>query len=97
MYKRQTYIEAEAGISSAPLHKKIQVIESPKLDEYKCTVDWFNADEIRKKFDDWDFSHNGRIRQSIRMFDLSQESDADFVICDFVAPLVEMRNNFKAD
>ena len=22
---------------------------------------------------------------------------SDFVICDFVAPLVEMRNNFKAD
>lgn len=95
--KLKTYIEAEAGISSAPLDKQIRVIESPKLDEYKCTVDWFNADEIRKKFDDWDFSHTGRIRQSIRMFDLSQESNADFVICDFVAPLVEMRNNFKAD
>jgi len=95
--KLKTYIEAEAGVSSAPLDKQIRVIESPKLDEYRCTVEWFNADEIRKKFDDWDFSHTGRIRQSIRMFDLSKKSDADFVICDFVAPLVEMRNNFKAD
>ena len=60
-------------------------------------VDWFNADEIRKQFNDWDFSHAGRIRQSLRMFDLSKTSDADFVICDFVAPLVEMRNNYKAD
>jgi hypothetical protein len=25
------------------------------------------------------------------------ESGGDYVICDFVAPLVEMRNNFKAD
>jgi len=25
------------------------------------------------------------------------KSTGDFVICDFVAPLVEMRNNFKAD
>ena len=24
-------------------------------------------------------------------------TDVDYVICDFVAPLVEMRNNFKAD
>jgi hypothetical protein len=25
------------------------------------------------------------------------KTDCDYVICDFVAPLVEMRNNFKAD
>ena len=61
------------------------------------TVDWFNADDIRKQFNDWDFSHEGRIRQSHRMHDLAESSDCDYVICDFVAPLVEMRNNFKAD
>lgn len=60
-------------------------------------VDWFNADDVRKKFNDWDFSHEGRIRQSHRMYDLANASDADFVICDFVAPLPEMRHNFKAD
>ena len=31
------------------------------------------------------------------MRELADASDANFVICDFVAPLVEMRNNFKAD
>jgi nicotinamide riboside kinase len=61
------------------------------------TVEWFNADEIRKKFSDWDFSHEGRIRQSIRMANLALASTNDYVIADFVAPLVEMRNNFKAD
>ena len=61
------------------------------------TVDWFNADDIRKQFNDWDFSHEGRIRQSHRMHDLAESSACDYVICDFVAPLVEMRNNFKAD
>jgi hypothetical protein len=31
------------------------------------------------------------------MDELASQSTADYVICDFVAPLVEMRNNFKAD
>jgi len=61
------------------------------------TVEWFNADDVRKQFNDWDFSHEGRIRQSHRMHELAEKSKADYVICDFVAPLVEMRNNFKAD
>lgn len=63
----------------------------------KASVDWFNADDVRKKFNDWDFSHEGRIRQSHRMHELATKSDCDFVICDFVAPLPEMRNNFKAE
>jgi hypothetical protein len=62
-----------------------------------CKVNWFNADDIRRKYNDWDFSNDGRIRQSIRMFQFSMEAGGDYVICDFVAPLVEMRNNFKAD
>jgi len=67
----------------------------PKLPNAK--VDWFNADEIRKKFNDWDFSKEGRIRQSIRMAQFALESSGDYVICDFIAPLPEMRHNFKAD
>jgi hypothetical protein len=61
------------------------------------TVTWFNADDVRRKFNDWDFSKEGRIRQSLRMFEFALGSQSDYVICDFVAPLVEMRNNFKAD
>jgi hypothetical protein len=61
------------------------------------TVTWLNADEIRKKYNDWDFSKEGRIRQSKRMHDLSIEAETDYVIADFVAPLVEMRDNYKAD
>lgn len=60
-------------------------------------VKWINADDVRKKYNDWDFSHEGRIRQSIRMRDLADSFFNDFVIADFVAPLPEMRNNFKAD
>ena len=61
------------------------------------TVSWFNADEIRKQFNDWDFSEAGRIRQSKRMRELADACSTDYALCDFVAPIVEMRNNFKAD
>jgi adenylylsulfate kinase len=61
-------------------------------------VKWFNADDVRKLHDDWDFSPEGRIRQSRRMYDLAQQDPGiEFAICDFVAPLVEMRDNFQAD
>ena len=63
----------------------------------RATVTWFNADDVRKKFNDWDFSQEGRIRQSHRMRELADKSNCDFVIVDFVAPLPEMRYNFKAD
>ena len=62
-----------------------------------AVVKWINADDVRKKYNDWDFSHEGRIRQSIRMRELADSFFNDFVIADFVAPLPEMRNNFKAD
>jgi hypothetical protein len=61
------------------------------------TVSWFNADQLRRDNNDWDFSVAGRLRQSHRMRDLAEASTDDYAICDFVAPLTEMRNNFKAD
>jgi adenylylsulfate kinase len=61
------------------------------------TVSWINADKVRKKYNDWDFSYEGRIRQSVRMCELADSLIDDFVIADFVAPLLEMRDNFKAD
>ena len=67
------------------------------ITSFNCEVNWFNADDVRRKYNDWDFSNEGRIRQSIRMFQFSMEAGGDYVICDFVAPLVEQRNNFKAD
>jgi DNA polymerase III delta prime subunit len=67
------------------------------LTGFNAKVTWFNADDVRRKHNDWDFSNEGRIRQSIRMFQFSLEAGGEYVICDFVAPLVEMRNNYKAD
>lgn len=89
------YLETNSNTSTMPLDRMLNLENMPL--SYSSKVDWFNADDIRKKFNDWDFSREGRIRQSIRMFDFAMSCSGDFVICDFVAPLVEMRNNFKAD
>jgi adenylylsulfate kinase len=61
------------------------------------SVDWFNADKVREQFNDWDFTPEGRARQSKRMADLANNSDKEFVICDFVAPVQATRDNFAAD
>ena len=68
-----------------------------RLEKQGYTVSWFNADLIRQQFDDWDFSLPGRLRQSRRMRELADASLADYAICDFVAPLEEMRENFLPD
>ena len=89
------YLESNSNTQTMPLERMLH-LELPPI-SYSSRVDWFNADDVRKRFNDWDFSREGRIRQSIRMFDFAVNCTEDFVICDFVAPLVEQRNNFKAD
>jgi hypothetical protein len=89
------YLESNSNTQTMPLERMLNLELMPL--QYSSRVDWFNADEIRKRFNDWDFSREGRIRQSVRMFDFAVSCSEDFVICDFVAPLVEQRNNFKAD
>jgi hypothetical protein len=89
------FLETNSSIRHMPMSRAINMEMTPSA--YSCTVDWFNADDVRKRFNDWDFSREGRIRQSIRMADFALSCTSDYVICDFVAPLVEMRNNFKAD
>jgi hypothetical protein len=75
----------------------VKFLNSWRTEGQGCSVKWFNADDVRKKYNDWDFSKEGRIRQSLRMSDLAAQSDCDYVISDFVAPIPEMRHNFKAD
>jgi hypothetical protein len=89
------YLETFSDISTMPIGTMSQFEHVPYA--WKARVDWFNADEVRKKYNDWDFSREGRIRQSLRMAQFALECSGDFVICDFVAPLPEMRHNFKAD
>jgi len=60
---------------------------------------WYNADKVRGMAGDWDFSDDGRTRQSLRMKNLAdfETSHNRFVICDFVCPTEETRNIFDPD
>ena len=60
---------------------------------------WYNADKVREMANDWDFSPDGRIRQSLRMKNLAdfEKKHGRIVICDFVCPTFETKNNFDPD
>jgi len=52
------------------------------------------ADVVRKQFNDWDFSEEGRLRQARRMRELADSINAEGVgaIADFVCPTEETRS-----
>ena len=60
---------------------------------------WYNADIVREMANDWDFSPEGRIRQSLRMKNLAdfEKNEGRIVICDFVCPTRETKKNFNPD
>ena len=58
-----------------------------------------NADEIRERYDDWDFTPEGRTRQAQRMKYLSEgvELAGKIAVADFICPTVATREAFNAD
>ena len=60
---------------------------------------WYNADKLREMANDWDFSIEGRVRQSMRMrtFADFEKSHGRFVVRDFVCPTKETRKKFEPD
>ena len=58
-----------------------------------------NADEVRKEANDWDFSEEGRKRQSKRMADFAKKlkDKGNYVVADFICPTPEARSLFPAD
>ena len=60
---------------------------------------WFNADRVREMANDWDFSPEGRTRQSLRMKSLAdfESANSRIVICDFICPTTETRKLFDPD
>lgn len=61
------------------------------------TAEWYNADTLRTQYNDWDFSVEGRLRQAYRFNELATNSKSQYVICDFVCPLEEMRTILNPD
>ena len=78
------------GSGKTTLAKKLNT----KLDSI-----WLNADKVRKDFDDFDFSPEGRIRQAHRMKNLAEEilKEKKNAIVDFICPTKETREIFEAD
>jgi adenylylsulfate kinase len=60
---------------------------------------WFNADEVRRMANDWQFREDARIRQARRMRNLAdfEKGEGKTVICDFVCPTQLTRHIFEAD
>ena len=58
-----------------------------------------NADEVRTKYDDWDFTPEGRMRQAQRMRHLSDGvvMAGKIAITDFVCPTEAARLEFDPD
>ena len=58
-----------------------------------------NADQVRKDANDWDFSKEGRKRQSKRMAELALKlkKEGNYVVADFICPTPEARSLFPAD
>ena len=60
---------------------------------------WLNADKIREEVNDWDFSEQGRLKQSIRIKILAHKAKSENrnVIADFICPTEDTRKEFNAD
>tara|TARA_B100000085_G_C18541341_1_gene512069 strand:- start:1170 stop:1613 length:444 start_codon:yes stop_codon:yes gene_type:complete len=58
-----------------------------------------NADAVRKQYDDWDFTLQGRIRQAQRMRHLADGvvMAGKIAIADFICPTQSARTEFAAD
>lgn len=58
-----------------------------------------NADHIRERYNDWDFTPEGRFRQALRMRHLADGVSlaGKIAVADFIAPTMETRKAFDAD
>ena len=61
----------------------------------KFNIPFWDADDIRRIYNDWDFSRQGRDRQSIRMRKLAEVDPIS--ISAFIAPLPGYIRNFFPD
>ncbi len=84
--KKKILIMGLPGSGKTFLAKKLSQI---------LNADWLNADKVRGKYNDWDFSPSGIIRQVYRMKNFANNSKKKFVIADFVCPMKKQFKIFK--
>lgn len=60
---------------------------------------WINADAVRERYNDWDFSPEGRMRQAQRMRHLADGVvlAGRIAVADFVCPTEDARAEFAPD
>jgi adenylylsulfate kinase len=60
---------------------------------------WLNADAVRKEYNDWDFTLEGRMRQAMRMRYLADGvvKAGKIAVADFVCPTEQARTEFAPD
>lgn len=60
---------------------------------------WLNADQVRREYNDWDFTVEGRIRQANRIRHLADGvvKAGKIAVADFVCPTEQARQIFAAD
>jgi adenylylsulfate kinase len=68
-----------------------------ELHDRNYPVSWLNADDVRKEFDDWDFSEEGRHRAACRMRVLAEQLDQEYVVVDMISPTKKTREIVKPD
>ncbi len=86
MKKKIVLIMGLAGSGKSTLAKKLST---------KLNAEWLNADKVRAKYNDWDFSKKGILNQSLRMKKEAKTSKKKFVITDFICPYKKGRNILK--
>ena len=72
----KTYLEENGDLYKVNPQRILNYEGIPDENFFKVEVNWFNADDVRKRYNDWDFSKEGRIRQSLRMLDFAISSAA---------------------
>ena len=70
-----------------------------RLGTEQKSFSWYNGDNLRYMYDDWDFSEEGRLRQTQRMAEKANiaKENKIYAICDYVCPKEEYRKIFDAD
>ena len=80
---------------SGKTHTAQRLVQEFKDNGYFCN--WFNADDIRRKENDWDFSTVGRHRAAARMRNLVNNSTQFYNIVDMVSPTPQTREIVNPD